>query len=121
MAHAQQIPVKESADEIKRLLSGAPTHLRPRLKLLQQLSRGVFSIDILAAKVGASRNSVAAWKRLYKNNGLEALVADQRGGDHRSSIDAAGKQKLDTLATCARSGTPRCSPTSSLRRMASTL
>ena len=95
MAHAQQLPVKESADEIKRLLSGASAHLRPRLKMLQQLSRGVFSIDTLAAKVGASRNSIAAWKRLYKNNGVEALLADQRGGDHRSSIDAAGKQQLE--------------------------
>lgn len=95
MAHAQQIPVKESADEIRRLLAGAPAHLRSRLKMLQQLSRGVFSIDVLAAKVGASRNSVAAWKRLYKNNGVEALLADQRGGDYRSSIDAAGKQKLE--------------------------
>ena len=94
MAHAQPIPVKESAEEIKRLLSNAAIHLRPRLKMLQQLSNGIYAIDELAAKVGASRNSIAAWKRLYKTGGLQSLIADKRGGDMRSSFSEQDKEKL---------------------------
>ncbi len=94
MALPQSITVKESVEEIKLLLSKASRHLLPRLKMLQYLAKGVYSIDALASKVGSSRNAVASWKRLYKTGGLDALCADKRGGDYRSGIDAAGKAKI---------------------------
>src|SRR5690606_26801926 len=83
-----------SAEEIKKLLSNAATHLRPRLKMLQQLSKGIFSIDALAVKVGVLRNSIASWKRLYKNNGLQGLLVDKRGGDMRSALTDQDKEKI---------------------------
>ena len=94
MANAHPVTVKESVEDLKRLYSKAAVHIRPRLKMLQYLSKGIYAIDALAAKTGASRNAVACWKRAYKTGGLTALCADKRGGDFRSGIDAAGKEKI---------------------------
>jgi len=94
MATAHPVTVNESVEDLKRLYTKAAVHIRPRLKMLQYLSKGIYAIDALAAKTGASRNAVACWKRTYKTGGLTALCADKRGGDFRSGIDATGKEKI---------------------------
>lgn len=55
----------------------------------------IFSIDDLAAGVGVSRNSIAKWKRNYKNGGIDSLLEDKRGGDFRSSFDTVSRKKLE--------------------------
>lgn len=94
MAYAEPIVVKESAEDLKRLYTKSANHIRPRLKMLQYISKGIYSMDALAAKTGSSRNAIACWKRTYKTGGLMALCADKRGGDFRSGIDAADKEKI---------------------------
>lgn len=94
MANAHPITVTESSEDLKKLYTKAAIHIRPRLKMLQYMSKGIYAIDALAAKTGASRNAIACWKRTYKAGGLMALSADKRGGDFRSGIDAAGKEKI---------------------------
>lgn len=95
MAHAQPVIVLELEQEVKLLLAKSAIHIRPRLKMLLYLSKGIYAIDALAAKTGVSRNSVARWKRLYKSGGITALCADERGGDFISGIDQAAKNKIE--------------------------
>ncbi len=94
MAHAKELMVKETASALRLLHNKSAPHLRPRLKMLQWILKSVHSIDDLSAKVGASRNAIAIWKRTYQKGGLSALLDDKRGGDFRSGIDTAAKKKI---------------------------
>lgn len=94
MAHAIQLSVKETGVTLRLLHNKSAAHLRPRVKMLQWILKSVHSIDELSAKVGVSRNSIALWKRIYQKEGLDGLLNDKRGGDHRSGIDATGKRKI---------------------------
>jgi transposase len=71
------------------------------------IAGGIDDTATLAAKTGADRNSIAAWKKRYNTGGIKALLGDGRGGDKRSGITDAQKQQIkeklsdpkDTLRT----------------------
>ena len=56
---------------------------------------GQTSSQDLAAKTGVSRNTIANWKRSYSEGGIEQLTSDLRGGDFKSNISAADKNKIE--------------------------
>jgi len=95
MAIPVELSIIESSEDLKKLLSKAPIHHRPRLKMLVLISQGIHLNATLAAKTGAGLRSIVRWKQTYSSNGLEGLLSDKRGGDYRSSIDEAGKAKLE--------------------------
>jgi transposase len=94
MATRISVLVKETKEELKKALSKASAHQRPRLKMLLLLSEGISDTATLSAKTGADRNSIAGWKKRYNNSGIEALLDDARGGDKRSGITPEQKQKI---------------------------
>lgn len=89
------IEVIESVEDLKVALSRAAPHLRPRIKMLLAVSKGITSVGELAAKTGASTESIRTWKNKYRAGGLEVLLHEGRGGDKRSGISAEQKQKID--------------------------
>ena len=95
MAKSVSIIVKEPVADLKELYSKAPVHLRPRYKMLILIAGGCTSSQELAAKTGASRNSIATWKQAYNAGGLNQLSNDRRGGDFISDISAADKKKIE--------------------------
>ena len=94
MARSISVQVTETAEHISSLLRKAPIHQRPRLKMLLLIAKGISTVATLAAKTGVHRDSITAWKGRYASAGIDALLADDRGGDFRSGICAADKQKI---------------------------
>lgn len=88
------IHVKESVDGGISMLRKAPIHQRPRLKMLLLIAKGITAVATLCAKTGAHRDSIIAWKKRYAAAGIEGLLCDDRGGDFRSGVSAADKQKI---------------------------
>lgn len=95
MAKSVVVNVKESISDLKALYGKAAVHLRPRYKMLLLIAGGQTSSQELAAKTGVSRNSIAAWKRIYSEGGLDQLTSDLRGGDFKSNISAEDKKKIE--------------------------
>lgn len=90
-----QLSVIESLEDLKKLMSKAAVHNRPRLKMLILIVKGVHANGVLAAKTGVGIGSIMRWKQTYTANGLEGLLSDKRGGDFCSSIDPEKKKKLE--------------------------
>lgn len=87
MAILEIIKVQESENELRHLLKGAGIAARPRLKMLLLLHKGILSSKELAAKVGVSTDSIAAWKQRHKAEGLQALLKENRGGHKPGAIN----------------------------------
>lgn len=94
MAKLLKLEVKESKEELRQLYKKSAYHLRPRIKMLQWILKSVHSIDDLKNHVGVSRNSIAVWKRAYRDGGLTKLMAFNAGGDYRSGFSDAEKEKI---------------------------
>lgn len=88
------VEVHESADVLQSLFRKSSPALKPRIKMLIALSKGITRVNDLAAKTGASAVSICNWKKKYHQGGLEALLQEGRGGDKRSGISAEQKQKI---------------------------
>ncbi len=94
MSRPVEISVIQSVEELKKLLAKSPLHQRPKIKMLLAILSGTHKNGELAAKTGAVLRSITRWKQAYTSAGLQGLLIDRRGGDHRSSIDAQGKEQL---------------------------
>lgn len=88
------ITVKESIEALKVLLSKSSAHQRPRIKMLLKIANGETSSAALAAATGATPDSISNWKKKYHTGGIDALLADARGGDFRSGLSAEQKEKI---------------------------
>src|ERR1044071_871966 len=88
------IQVIESLDELKAAHAKAAPHLRARIKMLLAIAKGTTAVKDIAAKTGASAESVRIWKNRYRAGGLQALINEGRGGDKRSGITEEQKQKI---------------------------
>jgi transposase len=86
MAVLEVIKVHETEEALRHLLKGVSIAARPRLKMLLLLHKGILSSKELAAKVGASTDSIANWKQRYKAKGLKALLKENRGGHKTGAI-----------------------------------
>ena len=71
------IEVQEGKEVLQQELSRCRTSIRPRLKMLLLLIKGITSNTVLAAKVGVNRNCIACWKQRYEHGGLLTLVAER--------------------------------------------
>lgn len=98
MALLEIIKVQESENELRHLLKGAGISARPRLKMLLWLHKGILSSKTLAAKVGASTDSIAGWKQRYKAEGLPALLKENRGGHKAGAISKAAHSLIEKPA-----------------------
>lgn len=92
MAQLALITVKESVEELQKLIKKSDLKFRPRLKMLFHIASGITSTEELVIKAKANRNSISTWKKRYLKGGIELLLSDKRGGNNPSSISS--EQKL---------------------------
>jgi transposase len=98
MPRIKKISIKESENEIKRLLKKSNPFIGQRLRVLlilkQNEKEGISKRD--AAKLaGVDPNSVQNWRTLYVNAGIEGLMKHQKTGFKPSVFDAIDHQKLE--------------------------
>ena len=99
------ILVKETKVSLQKLKVQSGTHLYPRIKMLLALLEDPGSSNPkLAAASGASLRSIARWVNNYTTGGLEALLAESRGGDMRSGITEEEKQQIAEKLSDPKSG-----------------
>jgi transposase len=94
MAILQSIVVKETADELAKLHSNSSPSTKPRIKMLLAIVNGITATNELAHKTKANRNSILNWKNIYRNQGLEGLLNETRGGKRHGALDEHQKAKL---------------------------
>jgi transposase len=107
MSHSLLIAVSESVLELQTRHSKSGAALRPRIKMLICLAKGIAATDQLATKTGVSGNTIRLWKHKYAKGGIEELLREGRGGDRRSGLSAEQKeaiaQKVSSPADALRS------------------
>jgi transposase len=95
MSILEVIKVQESEEVLRQLLKRAVIATRPRLKMLLLLHKAILSSKELAAKVGASTDSIASWKKRYKAEGLKALLQENRGGHKTGAINKEAHKLIE--------------------------
>ena len=95
MALLQPIEVKESREAIQAQLRKASAAIRPRLKMLLLINKGLVKTSYLAAKTGVSDNCIGNWKKRYAHQGLKGLMTEKRGGNRPSALSQEQRQLLE--------------------------
>lgn len=72
--------------------------------MLLAIAGGVTATGDLALKTKSNRNSISAWKKIYREHGLDGLLSDGRGGNRRAAISPAQKQQLQQKLADPRDG-----------------
>jgi transposase len=88
------IVIKESKEELQGKVKGCAYHLRARIKMLLCLQGGVTTTKGLVGKLKVNKNSIADWKKAYREGGLAGLLQDQRGGNRPSILNTDQKRQL---------------------------
>ena len=94
MAILQSITVKESAEQLNKLISNSTSSTKPRLKMLLAIANGIISTNELVFKTKSNRDSIRKWKNIYRSKGLEALLQEGRGGKRHGALDEKQKAEL---------------------------
>ncbi len=95
MFTAKVLDVKESLEELNKLLRKAPAHIRSRLQMLLMIKADKHhSKRALATALGTHPTTVQNWKRAYAEGGIEHLVQDKRGGNNAVVIDAKTSEAI---------------------------
>ncbi|MBK8444775.1 MAG: hypothetical protein IPL35_15830 [Sphingobacteriales bacterium] len=89
-----ELIIKESADYLKQLHKKAKRKGVYKIKMLMNIQSGIHHNHLLAIKSGASVRSINRWKATYQSQGLDGLLRDNRGGDFRSQLETADKERI---------------------------
>lgn len=89
-----ELIIKESADYLKQLHKKAKRKGVSKIKMLMNIQSGIHHNHLLAIKSGASVRSINRWKATYQSQGLDGLLRDNRGGDFRSQLETADKERI---------------------------
>lgn len=82
MAKAKKIIVKESEQELKKLLRQQPLHLKNRVKMLLLLKKSNVPLSKieLSKALNVNHNTAQKWRKIYFEKGIEQLLFDGRVG-----------------------------------------
>jgi transposase len=94
MAKQVIISVIETEATLKRAIKHSSPTVSSRIKMLLYIRSGIHTNTTLANKTGTSVRSIIRWKQSYMCGGFASLVLEIRGGDRKSNIDNATKQKI---------------------------
>jgi transposase len=89
-----KITVQETVAELKKYYRRSAAGLRPRIAMLLLIIGGIRATQQLAKRIKVNRNSISKWKHIYKEQGLEALLKDNRGGKRHGGLGEEQKQQL---------------------------
>jgi transposase len=96
MAKPLSISVKETFEELKKLLKSSSPHLSVRVKMLMVIKRSnsLLSKNDLANEIGVNHNSIQKWRRNYLQGGIKKLLADGRVGFKPSVISKSSHEQI---------------------------
>lgn len=94
MAKLTTITIKESAEQLTKLIGTSSSSIKPRLKMLLAIINGITSTQELALKTKSNRDSIRNWKNIYSSRGLDALMEDVRGGKRHGTLTDEQKAVL---------------------------
>lgn len=98
MSNAKSLTVSESIKELSGLRKGSSDTQNKRLSMLIEIRRekdiAITKRD-LAKRIGVDPNSITAWKKLYEQAGITALMADGRIGFKPSLVTAEVHKKIE--------------------------
>ena len=89
MSKPKLLSVKEELKELNQLRKNCSHTKTKRLLMLIEIKKeqgNAFSKRDLAKRIGVDPNSITAWKRLYEQGGIEAIMSDKRVGFKPSII-----------------------------------
>ena len=89
MSKPKSLSVKEDLKELNQLRKNCSRTKTKRLLMLIEIKKqqgNAFSKRDLATRLGVDPNSITAWKKLYEQGGIEAIMSDKRVGFKPSII-----------------------------------
>lgn len=89
MSKSKLLSVKEELKELNQLRKNCSQTKTKRLLMLIEIKKeqgNSFSKRDLAKRIGVDPNSITAWKKLYEQGGIEAIMSDKRVGFKPSII-----------------------------------
>ena len=98
MSNAKSLIVSESIKELSGLRKGSSDTQNKRLSMLIEIRREkdiALTKRDLAKRIGVDPNSITAWKKLYEQAGINALMADGRIGFKPSLVTAEVHKKIE--------------------------
>ncbi len=96
MAHPKPLTIKESVKELSHLKKNCSDTVKKRLQMLITLQRNKnvsLAKRVLGQLIGVDPNSITAWKKLYKNEGVSGILTDGRTG-FKPSVVSAQEHKM---------------------------
>ncbi len=101
MANSKVVLVKESKQELKRLLRQLPIHKKNRIEMLLVLKRTQTSLSKveLASILKVNHNTAQKWRTAYFEKGIDGLLFDARVGFKPSKINAQTHQAIEKRLT----------------------
>jgi transposase len=107
MAKPIIIQVKESKDEIKKILKASIPFIQPRVRMLllikENEATGISKID-LANALMVSPTSIRIWRQLYINGGLKSLIKHNKTGFKPSLLTKEEESKIEAKLNDASNG-----------------
>jgi transposase len=94
MLQPKQIIVKESISELRSFQKRFPSKFKPLQMLILIKQQGSMSKDKLASLLGSGHSSILTWRNIYLQQGIEALLVENRGGFKKGKITPAAEKKL---------------------------
>jgi transposase len=98
MSNAKSLTVKEDLKELSRLRKNSSHTKTKRLLMLIEIKKEegtAISKRDLAKRIGVDPNSITAWKKLYDQGGITAIMSDKRVGFKPSVINAEEHKAIE--------------------------
>lgn len=101
MANSKNIIVKESEQELKKLMRQQPIHKKNRVQMLLILKKTQKSLSKieLSTILKVNHNTAQKWRKAYFERGLEGLLFDGRLGFKPSKINSEIHQAIEKRLT----------------------
>ena len=94
MATLQIISVKESSEQLNKILGNSSASIKQRIKMLLAIVTGINATSDLALKTKCNRDSIRNWKNIYRQAGIAGLLREGRGGKRHGALNEEQKAKL---------------------------
>lgn len=105
MSMPLQITIKESASELKALLSKHTVSKQKRIQMLLLIQKGNHATkESLMHSLSVSSQSIQTWRTNYKKGGLDLLLADKRKSTKKAAIKPPIKAKLEKRLSSSKAG-----------------
>lgn len=108
MSAPKSIQVKESVNELKKLLKSASRLIFPRIRMLLEIKKheasGGISKRMLADAISVNHNSIQTWRTLYEKGGIEHLMKYTKNEGRPTILTAQEHQAIKDKLNDSKNG-----------------